>query len=104
MAKTLTKRDLVNQVSADLDLTQTQVFDTIQRAIDIISDSLEKGDRVVMRNFGTFMIKEVKPKVGRNPKNPSQDVPIPARSVVKFKVGKELKIRVEEAAPASTDI
>ena len=100
MANTLTKRDLVNQVSAELDLTQTQVFDTIQRAIDIISDSLEKGDRVVMRNFGTFLIKEVKPKVGRNPKNPGKDVPIPARSVVKFKVGKELKARVVNTAPS----
>lgn len=94
MAKTLTKRDLVNQISAELDLTQTQVFETIQRAVDIISDTLAEGDRVVMRNFGTFMIKEVKPKVGRNPKNPEKDVTIPARSVVKFKVGKELKDRV----------
>ncbi len=96
MAKTLTKRDLVNQISAELGLTQTQVFDTVQRAVDIISDTLAAGDRVVMRNFGTFLIKEVKPKVGRNPKNPGQDVPIPARAVVKFKVGKELKSRVSE--------
>lgn len=49
---------------------------------------------MVIRNFGTFQVKEVKPKVGRNPKNPDQDVPIPARSVVKFKVGKELKDQV----------
>lgn len=91
MAKTLTKRDLVNKISSESSFTQIEVFDIIQRAVDIISESLAEGNRVVIRNFGTFQVKEVKPKVGRNPKNPGQDVPIPARSVVKFKVGKELK-------------
>ena len=91
MAKTLTKRDLVNKISAETNFTQIEVFDIVQRAVDIISSTLAEGDRVVIRNFGTF---QVKPKVGRNPKNPDQDVPIPARSVVKFKVGKELKDQV----------
>ncbi len=99
MAKTLTKRDLVNKISAETDFTQIEVFDIIQRAVDIISETLASGDRVVIRNFGTFQVKEVKPKVGRNPKNPNQDVPIPARSVVKFKVGKELKDQVAKLNP-----
>ena len=94
MAKTLTKRDLVNKISAETNFTQIEVFDIVQRAVDIISSTLAEGDRVVIRNFGTFQVKEVKPKVGRNPKNPDQDVPSPARSVVKFKVGKELKDQV----------
>lgn len=96
MANTLTKRDLVNKISAETQLTQTEVFDVIQRAVDIISSTLADGDRVVIRNFGTFHVKEVKAKVGRNPKAPDKDVPIPARSVVKFKVGKELKEKVSE--------
>jgi DNA-binding protein HU-beta/integration host factor subunit alpha len=96
MASTLTKRDLVNKISADSKLTQTEVFDVIQRAVDIVSETLAKGDRVVIRNFGTFHVKEVKAKVGRNPKKPGKDVPIPARSVVKFKVGKDLKEKVAE--------
>lgn len=101
MAKTLTKRDLVNKISAETNFTQIEVFDIVQRAVDIISSTLAEGDRVVIRNFGTFQVKEVKPKVGRNPKNPDQDVPIPARSVVKFKVGKELKDQVAKLTPPS---
>lgn len=96
MAKTLTKRDLVNKISAETVLTQNEVFNVIQRAVEIISDTLAEGDRVVIRNFGTFQIKQVKAKVGRNPKNPGKDVPIPARSVVKFKVGKDLKEKVSK--------
>ncbi len=92
MARTLTKRDLVNRISADSkNLTQHEVFDVIQKAVGIITETLGRGDRVVIRNFGTFQVKTVKAKVGRNPKNPAKDVPIPARSVVKFKVGKTLK-------------
>ncbi|MCD8070969.1 MAG: integration host factor subunit beta [Akkermansiaceae bacterium] len=72
-------------------MTQSEVFDVIQKAVGIITETLGRGDRVVIRNFGTFQVKTVKAKVGRNPKNPAKDVPIPARSVVKFKVGKTLK-------------
>ncbi len=68
MAKTLTKRDLVNKISAETNFTQIEVFDIVQRAVDIISSTLAEGDRVVIRNFGTFQVKEVKPKVGRNPR------------------------------------
>ena len=100
MANTITKRELVNKVCAELDngFTQNEVLDIIQKTIELITEALGNGDRVVLRNFGTFTVKEVKPKVGRNPKDPAKNVPIPARSVVKFKVGKNLK---EAAAKVS---
>lgn len=90
---TITKRELVNTICAEInsDLTQGDVLEVIQKAIELTTAALGKGDRVVLRNFGTFAVKEVKPKVGRNPKDPAVDVPIPARKVVKFKVGKTLK-------------
>ena len=93
MANTITKRELVNKVCAEMgnSFTQIEVLDIIQKTIEQISEALSNGDRVVLRNFGTFTVKEVKAKVGRNPKDPAKNVPIPARSVVKFKVGKSLK-------------
>ncbi len=93
MANTITKRELVNKICVELDsnLTQSDVLEVIQKAVDVITASLGEGNRVVLRNFGTFAVKEVKAKVGRNPKDPAKDVPIPARKVVKFKVGKTLK-------------
>lgn len=92
--KTVTKRELVNTISKKTEFTQTQVLSIMQLAFDTITSILAKGDTVVVRNFGIFEVREVKAKVGRNPKNPSKDVIIPARSVVKFKVGKELKQKV----------
>jgi DNA-binding protein HU-beta/integration host factor subunit alpha len=49
---------------------------------------------VALRNFGAFEVKEMRAKIGRNPKDPSKNVPIPARAVVKFKAGKEMKEKV----------
>lgn len=92
MSNTITKRELVGRIADKLNnLTQEEILEVVQTAVDVITECLGQGDRVVLRNFGTFTVKEVKPKVGRNPKDPAKDVPIPARSVVKFKVGKTLK-------------
>lgn len=93
---TITKRDLVNRISNQTGLTQQQVFDVVQKTLNEITKDLSKGNTVVMRNFGTFEVKVTKAKVGRNPKDPSRDVPIPPRAVVKFKPGKEMK---EQVAP-----
>ena len=97
---TITKRELVNMVCAQLDngCTQVEVLEVIQKTADSITEALGNGDTVVFRNFGTVYAKEVKPKVGRNPKDPGKDVPIPARTVVKFKVGKNLKEVVAKAS------
>ncbi len=96
---TITKRELVIKISNETGLTQQQVFDVIQRTLDSITDSLSNGDTVVMRNFGAFQVKETKAKIGRNPKDPDKDVPIPARAVVKFKPGKEMKEQVARTLP-----
>jgi nucleoid DNA-binding protein len=91
---TLTKRDLVIRISDETNLGQQQVFDVVQKTLDYITESLAKGDKVELRNFGVFEVKVRKARVGRNPNKPETDVPIPARSMVKFKSGKEMRAQV----------
>lgn len=95
----LTKRDLAVKVTDRLgsqgqNFTQQDVFQVILALIDEITETLATGENVVMRKFGTFEVREMKAKIGRNPKNPDKDVKIPARAAVKFKPGKELKQKV----------
>ncbi len=71
----------------------------MQGARDSIAGELDKGNSVGMRNFGTIQVREVKDKIGRNPKDPGKDVPIPPRAVVKFKPGKEMKEKVAPILP-----
>lgn len=98
---TLTKRDLVMRISEESGLVQTQVFDVVQKTLDYIAESLAKGDKVELRNFGVFDVKIRKARVGRNPNRPETDVPIPARAMVKFKAGKEMRAEVLKLTPKS---
>jgi nucleoid DNA-binding protein len=91
---TLTKRDLVIRISTETGLIQQQVLDVVQKTLDYISEALSKGDKVELRNFGVFEVKVRKARIGRNPNAPAKDVPIPERSVVKFKAGKEMRAHV----------
>jgi nucleoid DNA-binding protein len=96
---TITKRDLVVKISNETGMTQQQVFDVVQHFIEEITSSLAQNDEVVLRNFGAFQVRHTKPKVGRNPNKPEAAVPIPARAIVKFKPGKEMKERVAKLLP-----
>jgi DNA-binding protein HU-beta/integration host factor subunit alpha len=96
---TITKRNLVISITDKLGLNgaglrQQDVQAVVQTLIEEITDALAQGDNVVLRNFGSFEIREMKAKIGRNPKDPLKSVPIPARAAVKFKPGKEMKEKV----------
>jgi len=107
----MTKRDLVIRISNETGLIQQDVMAVVQKTLDYISESLYNGQTVELRNFGVFEVKIRKPRVGRNPNNPGTDVRIPARAVVKFKPGKEMRERVlsltekmnEPAAPSQPE-
>ncbi len=90
----LTKRDLVLKISKETGITQQEVFAVIQQTLDLITDALASGQDVELRNFGVFEVRLTKSRVGRNPKEPEKDVPIPARATVKFKSGKIMRQRV----------
>ena len=96
---TLTKRDLVVRISGETNLVQQQVFDVVQKTLDLIAETLAKGDKVELRNFGVFDVKIRKARVGRNPNRPEKDVPIPPRATVKFKAGKEMRAQVLKLTP-----
>ncbi|MES2709642.1 MAG: HU family DNA-binding protein [Verrucomicrobiota bacterium] len=100
---TVTKRDLVVQISDQTGLTQHQVFDVIQLFIDNATTHLAQNEAVVLRNFGTFEVLTRKSKIGRNPRKPEKSVKVPARAVVKFTPGKDLKEKVRQLLPALED-
>jgi nucleoid DNA-binding protein len=93
---TLTKREIVLNISNDTGLVQHEVFDVVQKTLDQIIEALARGDNVELRNFGVFEVKLTKPRVGRNPNQPGSSFVIPARATVKFKSGKIMKQRVSQ--------
>ncbi len=96
---TLTKRGLVLRICEETGQVQQQVFDTVQRTFDHIVKALANGEKVELRNFGIFEVKVRKARVGRNPSAPGTEVPIPERTVVKFKAGREMRLGVSKLNP-----
>jgi nucleoid DNA-binding protein len=90
----VTKRDLVIRISNDTGLIQQDVMAVVQKTLDYITEALVSGNDVELRNFGVFEVKLRRPRIGRNPNAPEADVAIPARAVVKFKPGKEMREQV----------
>ena len=95
----MTKRELVVRISDETGIVQQQVQAVVQLTLDYITEAVAKGKTVELRKFGVFEVRIRKPRVGRNPNAPAKDVPIPARAVVRFKAGKEMRAAVLKLSP-----
>ena len=98
----MTKRDLAVRIADETKMNQGDVLNIIQKTLDGITSELSAGRNVELRNFGVFQLKVTKARVGRNPKNPTDEVTIPERVVVKFKMGKVMGEKVSKLK--ATDI
>ena len=99
--RTITKRELVNRIAEDLGQTKVVVRDVLQRFLNEIIDELAQGNRLEFREFGVFEVRERAPRIAQNPRT-LEKVPVPAKRVVKFKVGRVMRDRVcDEAVDAA---
>jgi nucleoid DNA-binding protein len=84
------KRGIVLKISQETGIKQVVVKEVVQRTFDTVLEALKGGDRIELRNFGVFMVKKRKRRIGRNPKT-GQVVPVPERRTVVFKPGLDMK-------------
>jgi len=84
------KRDIVLKISQDTGIKQVVVKEVVQQTFDSILKALKEGKRIELRNFGIFLVKKRKKRIGRNPKT-GEVVPVPERLSVVFKPGLEMK-------------
>jgi integration host factor beta subunit len=92
----MTKNDLIKEVQENL---KTYSYKDVTYAVNIIFDSMisaiKRGERIEIRGFGNFTIRERKPRLGRNPKS-GAEVKLEKRKVPFFKTGKELREMVNK--------
>ena len=89
----MTKKDIILKVSDASNLKQIDVKQVVQKTFDCILEALVRGEKIELRNFCVFKIKQRKSRTGRNPRT-GQVVPVPPRKVVVFKPGLEMKKKV----------
>lgn len=91
----MTKSELIENLSAKHpSLPVKEVEGIVKDILELIAQSLEEGNRVEVRGFGSFSLHYRQPRLGRNPKT-GDSVKLDAKCVPHFKAGKELKERVD---------
>ncbi len=89
----MTKADLVEQVTALGDLTRRDSEVIVETIFDSVIAALQSGDKIEIRGFGSFRIRQRNARTGRNPKTGAK-VEVPAKRVPYFKPSKELRQRI----------
>jgi integration host factor subunit beta len=95
---TVTKKELVNRIADATGQTKVVVKEVVQRFLDEIVDELAQGHRLEFREFGVFEVRERAARAAQNPRT-LEKVKVPAKRVVKFKVGRAMRERVVESDP-----
>src|SRR5215211_2335481 len=81
-------------------LYQRDVENIVTSILDTIADALARGDRVELRGFGAFSVKCRDAHTGRNPRT-GETVSVSEKVIPVFKAGKEMRIRLNQAAPSA---
>jgi integration host factor subunit beta len=86
----MTKAELVEEVSKVSDLTKKHSEVIVDTVFQSIIDALHRGEKIELRGFGSFRLRQRESRKGRNPKT-GDKVDVPPKRVPYFKPGKELK-------------
>ncbi len=86
----MTKKEIVRQISDQLNLSQQDVKKVVQETFDAVVQALATEGRIELRNFGVFEVKSRKARKARNPRT-GEEVFVPAKKVVTFKPGKQME-------------
>jgi len=97
----MTKAELVDEVASIVQLTKKQAETIVNIVFDSIVDSLRNGQKIELRGFGSFRLRNRKSRTGRNPKT-GEKVEVPSKKIPYFKPGKELKELINRAIADGT--
>ncbi|MBT3181856.1 MAG: integration host factor subunit beta [Deltaproteobacteria bacterium] len=97
----MNKSELIEAVAEKSKITKKKAEDVVNLIFDSMTNAMAKGERIEIRGLGSFVVKEYKSYTGRNPRT-GDSIQVSPKRLPFFKVGKELKDRVDGSAGAST--
>ena len=96
MRQTLTKKEIINSIYMQLGFSKKLIETVLEDIFEILLDSIKEEGKVKISNFGTFILRHKKSRVGRNPKTKKETI-ISQRNVILFKPSKYLKNKINNA-------
>lgn len=94
--KTITRAQLTEAVYQEVGLSRNESADLLESVLNLISESLARGEHVKISSFGSFSVRQKGQRIGRNPKT-GDEVPILPRKVLVFRPSQVLKSRINES-------
>ena len=94
----MNRSDLIAMLAERSNLPMTQAEAVVNLIFEKMRDTMVEGGRIEIRGFGSFVVKEYEGYQGRNPKT-GEPIPVPPKKLPFFKVGKELKERIDTYEP-----
>lgn len=95
-AGTLTRADLSEAIHNEIGLSRAECATLVEDVLERVSAALASGDNVKISGFGTFILRDKRERVGRNPKT-GVEVPIAPRRVLTFRASQKMRDRIESA-------
>ena len=94
---TLTRADLAETINRKLGFSRAESLDMVEAILAKMCDAMAKGQNVKISGFGSFILRDKRERIGRNPKT-GVEVPITPRRVMTFRASQKLKDRIARGA------
>jgi nucleoid DNA-binding protein len=95
----MTKQQLVDKIYTKTQRPKPEIEQVLEAVLDSITEALSSDERIDLRGFGSFVVKQKKERQGRNPRT-GETITIPAKRDASFKPGKELVEKLAQAPSA----
>ncbi len=92
----LTKDKIINNVYEQIGLSKSQARRVVEKLLELMKDTLQDGDDLLVSGFGKFIVKDKRARRGRNPQT-KEDLQLRARKVVVFKTSGVLRRKMNSA-------
>jgi len=97
----ITKVDIVERIHENCGLSKKEINAIVESVFDIIKETLQREDKIVISKFGNFIIRNKRPRRGRNPQT-GEDLEITARRVLTFKPSELLRASLNSSKETAT--
>lgn len=86
----MTKAEIIEQIYEKVGFSKKESAEIVELVFDIMKDTLEKGEKIKISGFGNFVVRQKRPRIGRNPQT-GEEIEISARRVLTFRPSQVLK-------------
>ena len=96
----MTKAEIIEQIYEKVGFSKKESAEIVEMVFDIMKETLEKGEKIKISGFGNFVVRQKRPRIGRNPQT-GEEIEITSRRILTFKPSQVLKSSINDVESES---